>query len=56
MGDLVELKITDKILLKRIMKEAKKELEYLYSISAGFQEYVPDEETRRMFEEDGVEI
>lgn len=57
MGDLVEFKMSDRILLKRTLEEAKKELYRLYQISAGFTDPLPpDEETRRMFEEDGIEI
>lgn len=57
MGDLVEFKMTNKIIIKRMKAEAEGELKFLYQISAGFTDPLPpDEETRRAFEEYGLEI
>lgn len=57
MGDLVEFKVSDKILSERIKKEAIKEAIFLYRITGGFVHALPpDEEMRKMFEEGIIEL
>jgi hypothetical protein len=57
MGELIQFKISDKILLKQIKRDAINELLFLYKITAGFVDPCPpDEEMRRMFEEGIIEL
>jgi hypothetical protein len=51
MGDVVEFKITDKIMLKRIKEEAIREAIKLYALTGGFIDpFPPDKEMRELFE------
>jgi len=56
MGDVIEFKITDKILRKRLEHERREMLNNLYHVTRGFQFPGQDEETRTQFEEGYFEL
>ena len=57
MGNVVLFKASDKIIMKQMKREAKRELLFLYKITAGFTDpYPPDKEMRKMFEEGFTEL
>jgi len=56
-NNLLEYRMTDRMLLRRIRQEAVREALRLYQLTAGFTDPLPpDPELRRLFEEGMVEL
>jgi hypothetical protein len=62
MGKIIKLKVSEKILLKRTMREAKKEWELLFKLTGGQPGMAPpwllgmDKETYEKWEDGDIEI
>jgi hypothetical protein len=62
MGKVIKLKVSDKILLERSMKEAQREFELLYKLTGGQPGLAPlwllgmDLETYQMWEDGDIEV
>ncbi|MBW1991578.1 MAG: hypothetical protein JRI59_05600 [Deltaproteobacteria bacterium] len=55
-GRVLEFRVTDRILLKRIKRAATLEAQKLYHITGGFVHLGQDPEMRRLWEEGMVEL
>jgi len=56
-NNLLEYRMTDRMLLRRIQREAVREALRLYQLTAGFTDPLPpDQELRQMFEGGMVEL
>ena len=56
-GKVVPFKMSERVLLRRLRREAVREAQLLYRLTAGFTDPCPpDPEMRRLFEEGMVEL